>query len=106
MLVKMHLFEKCLNGEVYLVPCCLTFCVIACQIALRLVRQGELSEPDVSGESKKAEAESIQSSSGSNEASRNEENDETSVEAETVMTDQPSEQIQCPVDQPANSKVS
>ncbi|OAY43962.1 lon protease homolog 1, mitochondrial [Manihot esculenta] len=74
------------------------------KIALRLVRQGELSEPDVSGESKKAEAESIQSSSGSNEASRNEENDETSVEAETVMTDQPSEQIQCPVDQPANSK--
>lgn len=74
------------------------------KIALRLVRQGELSEPDVSGESKKAEAESVQSSSESNEASSNEKNDETSVEAETVMTDQPSEQIQCPVDQPANSK--
>ncbi|KAF2288326.1 hypothetical protein GH714_006027 [Hevea brasiliensis] len=76
------------------------------QIALKLVRQGELSESDVSGETKKAKAESVQSSSESVEGSSNKQNNETSVEAETVTIDQPSDQIQGPVDQPADSKVS
>ncbi|XP_058002879.1 lon protease homolog 1, mitochondrial isoform X2 [Hevea brasiliensis] len=74
------------------------------KIALKLVRQGELSESDVSGETKKAKAESVQSSSESVEGSSNKQNNETSVEAETVTIDQPSDQIQGPVDQPADSK--
>ncbi|KAF2307305.1 hypothetical protein GH714_026206 [Hevea brasiliensis] len=67
------------------------------KIALKLVREGEESESDVSGEPKEAKAESVQTSSESIDDGSSEKNNETS-------TDQPSDQIQGPVDQPVDSK--
>ncbi|KAF2324016.1 hypothetical protein GH714_006163 [Hevea brasiliensis] len=73
------------------------------KIALKLVRQGELSESDVSGK-KKSKSRICSKLFRISRGSSNKQNNETSVEAETVTIDQPSDQIQGPVDQPADSK--
>ncbi|KDP23383.1 hypothetical protein JCGZ_23216 [Jatropha curcas] len=74
------------------------------KIALKLVRQGELSESAVSGELEEAKAECGQISSKSIESCSDGKNKETSVEVDTLVIDQPSDQMQGSEDQLANPK--
>jgi hypothetical protein len=107
-------FETYFNNEMS----CLVF-VIACQIALQLVRQGAIIEPAVPVAELDAEkVESIETSTESVEVSSNKQNNETLEEAEIVHTDQTPEEaeivqtdpqpdnVQSPLDQPTDSKVS
>ncbi|XP_048225649.1 lon protease homolog 1, mitochondrial [Ricinus communis] len=75
------------------------------KIALKLVRQVETSESAVSGgEPKEIKVECNESSSESVEGSSNEQNNKTSEESEVLVAEQPSDQIQSPVEQAADSK--
>jgi Lon-like ATP-dependent protease len=93
--------------------------VIACQIALQLVRQGAIIESAVPvAELNEAKVECVETSTESVDVSSNKQNNETPEEAEIVHTGQTLEEaeivqmnpqpddLQSSTDQPTDSKVS
>jgi hypothetical protein len=107
-------FETYFNNEMS----CLVF-VIACQIALQLVRQGAIIESAVPvAELNEAKVECVETSTESVDVSSNKQNNETPEEAEIVHTGQTLEEaeivqmnpqpddLQSSTDQPTDSKVS
>ncbi|XP_065852683.1 lon protease homolog 1, mitochondrial [Euphorbia lathyris] len=74
------------------------------KIALKLVRQGEVSESAVPGELEQVETASVESSSESIGDSGNRQNDKTTEKDGIAVTDQPSDQIQDSIDKLADTK--
>ncbi|KAJ8752510.1 hypothetical protein K2173_004798 [Erythroxylum novogranatense] len=76
------------------------------KIALKLVRQGVISESSASGDhvGKQNEEKEVVISGESVEESSSDKIEETSVEAEVVQMDHPSDQSQGPIDEPGDSK--